>query len=81
VQAPNTIRVSEQNYEENLITQSALLQKYIDQQVEVIADFGEQSKRVSGKLLSATGGNMIVLTSLGVVIVTKVSAIDLASIP
>lgn len=35
------IRVFEQNFENNLINQNSLLNKYIEKNVEIVADFGE----------------------------------------
>lgn len=35
------IRVFEQNFENNLINQDSLLKKYIEKNVEIVADFGE----------------------------------------
>lgn len=48
--------------------------------MDVVADFGTQSKRVSGVLL-AYSPSMILQTKQGVIVVNKISAIDLASIP
>lgn len=36
-----SIRVFEQNFENNLINQDSLLKKYIEKNVEIVADFGE----------------------------------------
>jgi hypothetical protein len=46
----------------------------------VVADFGQQTKRVSGTLL-ACNPNIILQTNQGVVILNKISAIDLSSVP
>lgn len=52
----------------------------MEKNVDIVADFGQQSKRVSGKLL-AYSPNFILQTQQGVIVVNKISAIDLASIP
>ena len=75
-----SVRVYEQNFEKNLLTQDGLLKKYIEKQVDVVADFGTDARRISGKLLSYSP-SIILQTDKGIVTVNKVSAIDLASVP
>lgn len=75
-----SVRVYEQNFERNLITQEGLLKKYIDQQVDVVADFANEPKRISGVLL-AYSPSVILRTERGIVVANKISAVDLASIP
>lgn len=75
-----SVRVYEQNFEKNLITQEGLLKKYIEKQVDVVADFGNEAKRVSGVLL-AYSPSIVLRTDRGIVIANKISAIDLAEVP
>lgn len=63
-----------------MINQDAILKKYIEKNVDVVADFGNEAKRVSGVLL-AYSPSIILKTDTGIVIANKISAIDLASIP
>lgn len=54
--APEKVAVLEQNFEYDLISSDKILQKYLDEEIEV---FGKEGKFFSGKLLSAS--NDIVL--------------------
>lgn len=56
------------------------MKKYIEKSVDIVADFGNQAKRVSGILL-AYSPSIILKTDKGIIIANKISAIDLASIP
>ena len=64
---PESIRVYEQNFEKNLVNEQAIMQKYINKEVTVVANFGEETRRVTGTLLSANG-RYILKTQSGVVI-------------
>lgn len=56
------------------------MKKYVNKQVQVIANFGREVRRVSGTLLSAEG-KYILKTDAGVVILQSISSIDLAGLP
>jgi hypothetical protein len=71
---PSSIRVYEQNYEANLISQSAILKKYIEKKVELVAEFGREVKQISGILL-AHGDKFIVKTNTGIVILNKIVSV------
>lgn len=77
---PTSIRVYEQNFEKNLVDTSSILQKYIEKKIEIVAEFGDQPRRLSGILLSQAG-NYILKTNTGIVSLSKVPAIELPSIP
>ena len=75
VEDPGSVRVYEQNFERNLVDESALMKKYINKKVEVIANFGNDVRRVSGTLLSSNG-KYIIQTDNEVVILQSISSID-----
>ena len=52
---PDSISVLEQNFERNLVNSAAILEKYIGQQIDVVAKFSAETQRVSGILLSSNG--------------------------
>jgi hypothetical protein len=64
---PEGTRVVEQNYQFDLVSQQKLLERYLGQTVTVEQVRGEQLDRTSGKLLSASGG-LILLKDSGEVL-------------
>lgn len=77
---PNSIRVYEQNFEKNLIDQNSILKKYLEKKIDVVAELGDQVRRLSGTLLSQDSG-FILQTDTGIISLNKVAAIDLPAIP
>jgi hypothetical protein len=63
---PDGTAVLEQNFEFDLVSPEKLLEKYLDQQVSVIVPRGKDAETVSGKLLSATQGQLVLQTEAGV---------------
>ena len=53
---PEGTRVVEQNYEFDLVSQAKLLERFVGETITVEQARGEQLDRITGKLLSATGG-------------------------
>jgi len=80
VNATESIKVYEQNYEANLINTYSILQKYIDKNVEIYAKFGDQAKRVNGTLLGYNNG-YILKTSYGIEVLNNIEGITFASLP
>ena len=80
IENPESIRVYEQNFEKNLVSEEAILKRFINKKIEVVAQFGDSTRRISGTLLSYNG-QFIIQTKNGVVIAKTVSAVDLPSLP
>ncbi|TDR22453.1 hypothetical protein C8D91_0943 [Marinicella litoralis] len=53
---PNAVSVLDQNFQFDLVSSDKLLQKYLDQEITVNHDLGEQSINTVGTLLSTSGG-------------------------
>lgn len=53
---PTGTKVAEQNYQFDLVSQDKLLQKYIDQQVQIERVMGDKTEVITGILLSTQGG-------------------------
>ncbi len=69
---PQGTQVLEQNYVYDLVDSSALLQKYLDEQITVIADDGTEYQ---GQLLSGRNGEIILRQDDGQVIVISMSSV------
>ncbi|MCI0511984.1 DUF4139 domain-containing protein [candidate division KSB1 bacterium] len=69
--APDKITLLEQNYEYDLVNTAKLLEKYVDQDITVITK--EQTYR--GKLLSASGGEVMLQEPAGTIRVIQQAAI------
>ena len=59
VNKPEEIRVFEQNFERNLVNTNAILEKYIEKRITVYVELGEQTRKVSGKLLGYSSGYIL----------------------
>ena len=59
---PDAVTILEQNYEYDLVNQDALLKRYLDKTVTVMVkgSGSDRGKEVTGQLLSAAGGDLIV---------------------
>jgi len=64
--------VLEQNYVFDLVDSSALLQRYLDEMIEVTTDDGTQ---YTGQLLSGRGGEVILRTAEGQVVVISLAQV------
>ncbi|MCB9368686.1 MAG: DUF4139 domain-containing protein [Calditrichaeota bacterium] len=58
----NGVTLLEQNFDFDLVSPDKLLQKYVDQDIQVIVENGDL---VSGKLLTSSGSNIVVQSSDG----------------
>ena len=59
-------RVMEQNFQFDLVSPEKLYDKYLDREISVVLTRGDQAETVTGKLLSATGGQLVLQTAEGV---------------
>jgi len=80
VNATDSVKVYEQNYEANLINTYSILQKYIDKSVDIYAKFGQQTKRVNGILLGYNNG-YILKTNYGIEVLNNIEGITFSSLP
>jgi hypothetical protein len=80
LQNPEGIKVFEQNYEANLINTKAILQKYIDKNIEISAKVGDSSTRVNGTLLGYNSG-YILKTDLGIEVYNNIDGVKFPSLP
>ena len=71
--SPEKIAILEQNYEYDLVGASKILQKVVDEQIRVVTEEGEV---FNGKLLTASGGDVVIQTSNGSVQIIKSDAIQ-----
>lgn len=72
--------VLEQNFQFDLVSSSKLLEKYLDQEIEVILYHGDLTEVVSGTLLSAAG-QLVIQTDEGVRIVPNSGNVRLGKLP
>lgn len=56
--APNALRVLEQNFEYDLISPDKLMEKYIGQTVELVTMHGDKEETVQARLIGTQGGNV-----------------------
>lgn len=80
LQNTETIKVFEQNYEANLINTKAILQKYIDKNIEILVKIGENSSRVNGTLLGYNSG-YILKTNAGIEVYNNIDSIKFPALP
>jgi hypothetical protein len=78
---PAGTRVIEQNYQYDLVDSQKLLQRYLGQQIMVERLRGEQSDRISGRLLSATGGLILAREDGSVLTLNSWSNVEFPALP
>ena len=78
---PAGTRVIEQNYQYDLVDSQKLLQRYLGQQITVERLRGEQSDRISGRLLSATGGLILAREDGSVLTLNTWSNVEFPALP
>jgi hypothetical protein len=71
--APDKLAVLEQNYEYDLVGSQKLLEKYVDQDIRLVTDKGEI---MPGKLLSASGEDVVIQDEKGGIRVVKGKSIQ-----
>lgn len=74
-------KILEQDYRFDLVDQSKLLERFIDQKVTVTQTRGTESVRITGTLLSAAGGLVLQKEDGGVVTISGHNAIDFPALP
>jgi hypothetical protein len=75
---PQDVSILEQNYEFDLVGTNRLLQKYVDQFIEV---FTKEGKLFQGKLLSSQSGDIILQNGDGKITILKSSAVERINFP
>jgi len=78
---PAGTRVMEQNYQYDLVDNAKLLDRYIGQSISVGQARGDKVERVSGKLLSANGGIILLKDSGEVVTLNGYSDVQFPALP
>lgn len=79
---PAATAVLEQCFQFDLVSPDKLLEKYLDRQIEVVLPLGEKTETVSGKLLSAVQGQLVLLTGEGVrVLSSRGQQVKLGELP
>ena len=73
--------VLEQSFEFDLVSPSKLLEKYLGQDIAVIVSRGQDSERISGKLLSFNEGQLVLDTPKGVRIARSSNELELGDLP
>jgi hypothetical protein len=66
ITSPTGTTVLEQNFQFDLVSPEKLLEKYLDREITAELAHGDAIDTVTGKLLSAIGGNLVVQTPDGV---------------
>ncbi|HWL93460.1 MAG TPA: DUF4139 domain-containing protein [Phycisphaerae bacterium] len=61
--------VLEQNFEFDLVSPEKLLEKYLDKEISIVVHAGDKTEKVSGTLLSAVQGSLVIKTNAGLRIV------------
>ena len=72
--------VLEQNYEFDIVSKEKILEKYLDKEITVEVNEGQNVATITGKLLSATDG-LVLQTKDGIVSVSDISKISFPSLP
>lgn len=79
---PAGTHVLEQNFEFDLVGSDKLLEKYLDKTITVDLAIGNQARTISGKLLSATQGELVIDTGSGIELLNgRTGAIKLSELP
>lgn len=74
VNDPTSVRVYEQNFEQNLVNTDGILKKYIEKDIDVYVELGTATRKVSGKLLGYNSG-YILQTKTGIQIFNKIDGV------
>ncbi|GIX33275.1 MAG: DUF4139 domain-containing protein [Lysobacterales bacterium] len=78
---PSGTRVLEQNYQFDLVSGQKLLERYLGRNITVLQVLGQETRKVSGELLSAQNGITLRLPSGEVSTLTSWHAIDYPALP
>ena len=77
---PDGTKVIEQDYRFDIVSNQALLERYLDQEITVVQTHGEAEERITGTLLSASNG-LILKTASGVRTINGYTSIDFPELP
>ncbi len=78
---PDGTTVLEQNFEFDLVSPTKLLEKYIDREITVTVPNGDTVQDVTGKLLSANQGGLVLQTAQGVRVLNQSLRTQLGELP
>ncbi len=81
IDATGEIRVFEQNFEKNLINTQALLDRFIEKDIEVYVRLGDESKKAKGKYLGNRGGGYILETEFGLNVFNQIDGLEFSTLP
>jgi hypothetical protein len=77
-----TTTVLEQNFQFDLVSPSKLMERYVDRPVSLTVPMGDEASNVSGTLLSATQGQLVLQTADGLRVVPMQGAqVQLGALP
>lgn len=71
--APDRVAILEQNYEYDLVSSDKILQKYVDREILALV---KEGKAYRGKLLSASGGDLVLEDTEGGIRVVDAKALE-----
>ena len=78
---PDTSVVA-QSYQFDLVSPDKLLEKYIDRELGVVVQRGDASERITGTLLSAQGGQLVLRDASGTIrLLNGYQGLDLPTLP
>lgn len=80
VDAPNALRVIEQNFEYDLVSPERLMQKYVGQKVELVTTRDDKDETISAKLIGIQGGTVYELEN-GKIAVNPPGRVVLPALP
>jgi len=78
---PESTTVLEQNFQFDLVSPEKLMEKYLDRQISVVVPRGKDAETVSGKLLSATQGQLVLQAEGGVRVLIGQNQVQLGDLP
>lgn len=73
--------VLEQNYEYDLVNKDKLFEKYIDQEITIRINNGENKETKTGILLSYSGNEVILKDSSGKILILNADEVELPALP
>ncbi|MDX2148267.1 MAG: DUF4139 domain-containing protein [Planctomycetota bacterium] len=79
--APDAVSVLEQNFEFDLVSSQRLLEKYLDREIGVVVQRGDQQDVVRGTLLSTSGGLVLRTNGGGVRVLSSWQELQLPALP
>ena len=80
IKAPESIKVFEQNYENNLISSDSILKRYINKNILVYTRLGEKSYKYNGTLLGYSSG-YVLKTANGIQVLNNIEGVHFPELP